>query len=390
MDNKKTPNLPANHDETLASMHVVFCDLVDGTFEFLQQRRRHNHNAPPPAPPPTTTTTTTTPIVTRNNTTPSMTGAAPVLDSSKKHNTSSYFPSSGTSSSPPTIICSQQEEEDNSRSHNSCVSSTAAPGATVSTTTACVGNVYENSTTASSEDRVWPQGSSCFLVPKDQLFGMRPYFGWAFTMYSSKFMNKNNQQYRRRYHYCLGVFKCQQKSCSFLARPCKPSKMFKGALPAMAPNMKCPLHPQLQLEHIQCKCALTIDVFLLASGEAGQKIQAQHYGYHNHPRPPTKKPHPGSLAVLSQTDYMQQVLGEANSGLQSDMVEGVIHDPDFDGKIDIQFTSAFDDIVQRWVPVLITVMFGRSKQDLEHLLSGLSLVSSLCSTSYESKCDNIS
>ena len=49
-------------------------------------------------------------------------------------------------------------------------------------------------------------------------------------------------------------------------------------------------------------------------------------------------------------------------GLQSDTVEGVIHDREFDWLIDVHFTSAFDPILQRWVPVLALLIFGRTKQ----------------------------
>jgi hypothetical protein len=40
----------------------------------------------------------------------------------------------------------------------------------------------------------------------------------------------------------------------------------------------------------------------------------------------------------------------------------VIHDHDYSGKIDIQFTSGYDCVLRRWVPVLISVIFGRTKK----------------------------
>ena len=68
------------------------------------------------------------------------------------------------------------------------------------------------------------------------------------------------------------------------------------------------------------------------------------------------------VAIVSlQTDYMRTVLEEATSGLQSDTVEGVICDAGYDGNIDIHFTSSFDAILGRWVPVLISLIFGRNK-----------------------------
>ena len=58
---------------------------------------------------------------------------------------------------------------------------------------------------------------------------------------------------------------------------------------------------------------------------------------------------------------MREVLLEAMSGLQSDTVEGVIHDPQYSGNVDIHFTSSYDCYLQKWVPVLISLISGRTK-----------------------------
>ena len=58
---------------------------------------------------------------------------------------------------------------------------------------------------------------------------------------------------------------------------------------------------------------------------------------------------------------MREVLLEASSGLQSDTVEGVIHDPQYSGNVDIHFTSSYDCYLQKWVPVFISLIFGRTK-----------------------------
>jgi hypothetical protein len=71
---------------------------------------------------------------------------------------------------------------------------------------------------------------------------------------------------------------------------------------------------------------------------------------------------PKDANFTMQTPHMRRVLLEASSGLQSDTVEGVIHDHDYSGKIDIQFTSGYDCVLRRWVPVLISVIFGRTKK----------------------------
>ncbi len=50
-------------------------------------------------------------------------------------------------------------------------------------------------------------------------------------------------------------------------------------------------------------------------------------------------------------------------GLESDTVEGVIDDRDYKkGTVDMHFTSAYDKILQRWVPIMISIIFGRTKK----------------------------
>ena len=60
-----------------------------------------------------------------------------------------------------------------------------------------------------------------------------------------------------------------------------------------------------------------------------------------------------------QTDYMRDLLREAVTGFQSDTIEGVIHDLNYSGNIDIHFTAAYDQYLGRWAPGLISIMFGR-------------------------------
>jgi hypothetical protein len=68
-----------------------------------------------------------------------------------------------------------------------------------------------------------------------------------------------------------------------------------------------------------------------------------------------------SNLISMQTPYMKEVLLEAASGLQSDTVEGLIHEVEFSGKCDIHFVSCYDHILCRYVPVLMSIIFGRSK-----------------------------
>ena len=68
-----------------------------------------------------------------------------------------------------------------------------------------------------------------------------------------------------------------------------------------------------------------------------------------------------AMIITLQSPHMRHVLNEVSGGLQSDTVEGVIDDPNYEGNIDIHFTSAYDEVLLRWVPVLTSIIFGRSK-----------------------------
>lgn len=79
--------------------------------------------------------------------------------------------------------------------------------------------------------------------------------------------------------------------------------------------------------------------------------------------------------IHMQSAYMRTVMNMAheNSSYQSDTIEGVVYDLDhLDGQISIHFTSAFDSVQQKWVPILISILFGRSTNDYhehwKHLL----------------------
>ena len=58
---------------------------------------------------------------------------------------------------------------------------------------------------------------------------------------------------------------------------------------------------------------------------------------------------------------MKEVLLEGASGLQSDTIEGAIEDSEFPGEGHVHFTSAHDSINCKWVPVLMSLLFGKSK-----------------------------
>jgi hypothetical protein len=70
----------------------------------------------------------------------------------------------------------------------------------------------------------------------------------------------------------------------------------------------------------------------------------------------------GQGVINMQSENMRAVLNECGSGLQSDTVEGVLHEPDFGGTVDLQITSMFDLTLKCWVPVLMSIIFGRTKK----------------------------
>ena len=72
----------------------------------------------------------------------------------------------------------------------------------------------------------------------------------------------------------------------------------------------------------------------------------------------------GNVKIITlQSNYMKTVLHEHSSSLQSDTMEGVILEPDWNGSMSIHFTSQYDQVIQRWVPVLASIIFGRTKAD---------------------------
>ena len=290
-------------------------------------------------------------------------------------------------------------------------------------------------------------------MPPGQVRDKTPHFAWAFTMFASK--KRCHSDVKTHYYYCLGVFKCNNENCHFLARPLKPTKMSLGA-PPNAPKHTCPKHQSTALIWVPCGgnenlfCRLTLQV--TENDDNLLSFIATHKGSHGHEKPPAKYPHPSSIKLMKemiqtnpragaaqlrmgvdgrsslpevddaffnkdrlayhrrkamykghvttnkhgitnsmaslfqlnkdipdtfivdldvmtkdamiitlQSPHMKNVLNEGSGGLQSDTVEGVIDDPNYEGNIDIHFTSAYDEVLLRWVPVLTSIIFGRSK-----------------------------
>ncbi len=273
--------------------------------------------------------------------------------------------------------------------------------------------VYDEEQQAQQEEEwFWPNGTCEYTLPEYALgtgYGGQkvPVFGHALCQLSSR---KEKDYYVKRY-YCLGVYECPVEGCMWKMAPRYPLSKKIGEKPR-PPKYTCPRHisntpvwrrclggehKAFQTPMVNQPCAIIARKPL--AGDQPYKIY--HYGTHNHERPPNKKIQPAAkqkfeapshphasfagllemknkmpepffykwqfdddMSIISlQTPYMREVLLEATSGLQTDTVEGVINDISFSGKIDIHFTSAYEPILRRWVPVLISILFGREKQD---------------------------
>ena len=62
---------------------------------------------------------------------------------------------------------------------------------------------------------------------------------------------------------------------------------------------------------------------------------------------------------------MRQVLAESSTACQTDTVEGEIEEWEFQGNINMHMTSKLDIIANRWVPVLMSITFGRTALHFE-------------------------
>ena len=79
---------------------------------------------------------------------------------------------------------------------------------------------------------------------------------------------------------------------------------------------------------------------------------------------------PGHIITL-QSKPMKALLHEGASTLQSDTVEGAIADHDYPGNVDVHFTSIYDQLLHKWNPVLISIIFGRTKEHFANHWSSL-------------------
>ena len=53
--------------------------------------------------------------------------------------------------------------------------------------------------------------------------------------------------------------------------------------------------------------------------------------------------------------------------LESDTVMNCIYDIEYDGHAEIHFTSMYDSLISKWVPVLISIVLGGNKNIMNHI-----------------------
>jgi len=72
------------------------------------------------------------------------------------------------------------------------------------------------------------------------------------------------------------------------------------------------------------------------------------------------------FSITIQSEHMKNILDGMEGGLQTDTLEGAIKNKEYDGAIDIHLTTGYDKELDRWVPVLATIMFGRSARQYKN------------------------
>ena len=83
----------------------------------------------------------------------------------------------------------------------------------------------EANTTEESFSKIYPNGNTCFSLPKSISEPLiSPVFGWKMMTHNTKRAANGRKLYRT----CLGVFQCPE--CDFLASPLQKDKKTKNAL----------------------------------------------------------------------------------------------------------------------------------------------------------------
>ena len=324
-----------------------------------------------------------------------------------------------------------------------------------------VSSLKGRASTKQLEQWQWSNQTMVFDVPEINLHKGMPHFRWALCHIDTSKPTKDGTQ--RRKYYCLGCYKCPTPGCTFLERPRQPNPKSFAVDPPEA-KKRCMEH-DTKLEFVRCtggdplanpkKSISHPPCTIVTITTPGLKsVKVQHYGIHNHPRPPPAKLAPISRQKLKkavesnpeagpaklkmgtntrppvdkidevlvnidrlkyhrerilnsnklrgikggigafmtwhndlpkdderhgfcvqfqildkkrqiisfQSSYMREVLSEFSGGIQTDTIEGVIFDAEFSDMVFIHFTSAYDKLNLCWVPVLMSLLFGKTTQ----------------------------
>ena len=68
----------------------------------------------------------------------------------------------------------------------------------------------------------------------------------------------------------------------------------------------------------------------------------------------------GHAHIIMQNQDMKELLNAGGSPLQTDTVEGFISESELVGEANVTLTSSFCFVLQQWVPVLVSILFGKS------------------------------
>ena len=80
--------------------------------------------------------------------------------------------------------------------------------------------------------------------------------------------------------------------------------------------------------------------------------------------------------TLQTEDMIQQLSESRNCPFQTDSVHDMVSDMNYDGEINVTFTSMFDIIIQRTIPVCVSIVYGQStahyKTHFDQVMASLS------------------
>jgi len=145
----------------------------------------------------------------------------------------------------------------------------------------------------------WPDGTCAFQYPAEVLAKTRAAkFGYVYCHYSTK---KTKEGKITRRSYCLGVYKCPIAGCTWVEKPQQPLSKHIGARSPPC-KYRCPVHSSEVPLLIPCTGGdarkhkgfrsnppCLIETHIFAKGSSDDEVFIEHFGIHNHPRPPVSK-----------------------------------------------------------------------------------------------------